>query len=92
MSREPPLRELVEPLVLDLPLDEAPRNWPRERKERSLSDLEEDVASLSRREDDDFLSLLDDWKEDLEAFLGAEADTTADVSLGRDLAISICAD
>ena len=78
--------------MLDLPLVEDPRNWTLGRNERSLSDLEEGAGSLSRREEDDFLSLLEDWKEGLEAFLGAEAETTADVSLGRDFAISMCAD
>ena len=48
--------------MLDLPLADEPRYWPRERDDLSRSDLEEDEESLSRRDEEDFLSLLkEDW-------------------------------
>ena len=49
---------------------------------------------MSRREEEDFRSFLkDDWLKDCFCgFLEDEAETTAEVSLGRDLAISTLAD
>ena len=94
LSRGRPPRELLEPLKFALPLDEGPLKEPRERDDRSRSDLEEeDDGSFSWREEDDFLSLLNDGlKEGFVGFLAEETETTAEVSLGMDLAISIWAD
>ena len=93
MSRKLPLREPLEPLELALPLEEVPLKWPRDLEERSRPDFEDDGLSLSRREDDDLRSFLkEDRKEDFDGFLEDDADTTAEVNLGIDFAISMWAD